>query len=120
MPKYSNNLKLLRKQAGLTQQELADRTGLSRSRINNYEQGIRGIEKSIAEIFADFFNVDLDYFYARSSSPYDDRLLETEAEMLDAYRELNAEGQRKVYDYVLDLINCGRYSKKDSAVGLLD
>lgn len=38
--------------------------------------------------------------------------------MLEAYRELNAEGQRKVYDYILDLINTGMYSKKDRALGL--
>ena len=45
MSKYQSNLKLLRSKAGITQQELADRTGLTRSRINNYEQGFRKIEK---------------------------------------------------------------------------
>ncbi len=118
MPKYPSNLKALRMQAGLTQQELAERTGLQCSRINNYERGIRKIEMSVAEIFADFFNVDLDYFFARSDSLSEIRLLESEEALLDLFRDLNAEGQHKVLDYALDLCNGGRYTKKDHSVGL--
>ena len=113
MSKYQTNLRILRNQAGITQQELADRTGLTRSRINNYERGIRKIEKEVAETLADFFNVDLDYFYARTKSPSGSYLSEAETEMLDSYRKLNSAGQLKVYDYILDLIRSGRYSNSE-------
>ena len=112
LQKYVSNLKLLRNQAGITQQELADRTGLTRSRINNYEQGVRKIEKDVAATLADFFNVDLDYFYALTSSPSGPKLRESESVMLEAYRELNSDGQLRVYDYILDLIRGGRYTKE--------
>ena len=111
MSKYQSNLKLLRSKAGITQQELADRTGLTRSRINNYEQGVRKIEKEVAEIFADYFNVDLDYFYGRSKTPSCACLSEAESAVLDLFRELNPAGQLKAADYLLDLIRGGRYSK---------
>jgi transcriptional regulator with XRE-family HTH domain len=37
---FSTNVKLLRKRAGITQQELGDETGLKRATINNYENGV--------------------------------------------------------------------------------
>ena len=76
MPAFGDMLKYLRKRANLTQQELADKVGLSRSRINNYEQGVREPDFETAEALADFFNVDLDTLLARaslfSSKPYSD------------------------------------------------
>ena len=68
MPEFCDMLKYLRKRANLTQQELADNTGLTRSRINNYEQGVRQPDFETAELFADYFNIDLDTLLARNES----------------------------------------------------
>ena len=108
MSQMSETLRSLRAQKSMTQQELADKTGLSRSRINNYEQGIREPDFRTAEILADFFNVDLDMLYSGSSSPVS--LSETEMTMIDFFRSLNGNGQKKVLEYALDLINAGSYS----------
>lgn len=56
---FSDMLKYLRKRAGLTQEELAKRTGLKRGRIAMYELGKREPDFETLEIFADFFNVNM-------------------------------------------------------------
>lgn len=69
MPHYSDMLIFLRKRARLTQQELADMTGLSRSAIGMYETGKREPDLETFELFADFYNVDMNTLTGRSSSP---------------------------------------------------
>lgn len=59
MPQFYDVLIYLRKRAGLTQQELADKTGLTRSSIGMYETGKREPDLETLEVFADFFNVDM-------------------------------------------------------------
>lgn len=70
MSKIANVLKSLRIKEGLTQGELADKTGLSRSAISMYEQGKRVPPADILELFADFYNVDMNYITGRSDEEY--------------------------------------------------
>lgn len=67
MAQFADMLRYLRKREGLTQNELAKRTGISRSRINNYENGLREPDFVTAEVFADFFNVNLDTLIGRNT-----------------------------------------------------
>lgn len=68
MPGFSSILKSLREADGLTQEELATKLGISRSRLASYEQGTREPTLEILESMADFFNVDLDYLIGRSTT----------------------------------------------------
>lgn len=65
---FKDKLAELRKARGLTQQELAKYTGLSRTRIGNYELGIREPNFETQELLADFFNVRLDYLMDREDN----------------------------------------------------
>ena len=56
---FKDVLKSLRKEKGFTQEQLADEMGLSKSAISMYEHGNRVPELEILELFADFFNVDM-------------------------------------------------------------
>ncbi|MHC1715061.1 MAG: helix-turn-helix domain-containing protein [Acidaminococcaceae bacterium] len=56
---FNEMLKKLRTNKKLTQEELAQATGLSRSAIGMYEAGSREPSFETLEIFADFFNVDM-------------------------------------------------------------
>lgn len=62
---FSNKLKELRQARGITQKQLADWSGLGRSQISNYENGIRTPDWKTQEKLADFFNVRLDYLMDR-------------------------------------------------------
>jgi transcriptional regulator with XRE-family HTH domain len=55
-------LRTLRKGKKLTQQDVADRLGLVRATVSNYEVGKRTPHLSLLKKFADFYGVTLDYF----------------------------------------------------------
>ena len=56
---FNETLKKLRTEKKITQEELAQATGLSRSAIGMYESGSREPNFETLEVFADFFNVDM-------------------------------------------------------------
>ncbi|MGN0805349.1 MAG: helix-turn-helix domain-containing protein [Candidatus Coproplasma sp.] len=55
-------LKTLRKGRKLTQQEAADKLGITRATVSNYEVGRRAPHISELKRIADFYGVGLDYF----------------------------------------------------------
>lgn len=57
-----NKLKTLRQGRKLTQAELADKLGLTRCTVSNYECGRRSPHLSELKRFAEYFGVGLDYF----------------------------------------------------------
>lgn len=61
MISFGERLRNLRKEAGLTQDELASRTHLSQTAISNWESGNRIPNIDYAIILAKFFFVSLDY-----------------------------------------------------------
>ena len=66
MADFAVIFKNLRKERGLTQQELADRLGTTKSTISMYERGERRPNFEIAEAITDFFGVDLSYLIGTS------------------------------------------------------
>lgn len=84
-------IKELRTEAGLTQQELADRLGISKQAISAYETGIRRPSFDIADALADFFGVSIGYLSGstdqREAYPrHDLPLTSEETALLEAYR----------------------------------
>jgi len=61
----SDRLISLRKENNLSQYKLAEKLGFSRGLISNYEQGRREPDYSTLLIFADFYNVSVDYLLGR-------------------------------------------------------
>lgn len=62
-----SKLKTLRKGRKLTQQELADKLGITRCTVSNYEVGRRSPHISELKRLADFYGVGLDYFGVTST-----------------------------------------------------
>lgn len=60
MGRFAINLKRIRKDRGVTQDELAKAIGVSRSAIGMYESGAREPDYETLEAIADFFNVTMD------------------------------------------------------------
>ena len=84
MTQLCDMLIYLRKRARLTQQELAEKTGLTRSAIGMYETGKREPDLETLEIFADFYNVDMNTLTGSSSVPDNDKELDpTTREIMD-------------------------------------
>ena len=67
MAKFSEIIKLLRIERGITQEQLAALLKVSRSTIGMYETGSREPDFETLEAIADIFNVDMDYLMGRST-----------------------------------------------------
>lgn len=57
----SDRLKELRKQAGLTQEELSQKIGVIRKTVSNWERGFTRISPYYAEQLANYFQVSIGY-----------------------------------------------------------
>lgn len=57
---FSNNLKEYRLKQNLTQQQLADRVGLTHQAISNYENDIRNIDLDILVSLAKILDISTD------------------------------------------------------------
>lgn len=60
-------IKKLREELNIGQSELADMLDVSPSTISMWETGKRFPTRESCEALADFFNVDIDYIYGRTS-----------------------------------------------------
>ena len=58
---FGERIRKLRKEAGLTQKELAERIWLSKTVVSNYELGTRKPSIDIVVKFANYFHVSTDY-----------------------------------------------------------
>ena len=70
MGDFSESLVRLRKQDGLTQDQLARALGMAKSSISMYENGKRMPSFEVAEAMADFFNVNMDELCGRDKPAY--------------------------------------------------
>jgi len=112
---FAARLRQAREQAGLTQQDLAKKLGVTKSAIGNYENGVSSPKWEILVKIFDALNVDPNFLYQddfsvdaiTSTRP----LSSTQKVLLDAFDQLNDEGQIKAVEYVEDLVLTGRYKK---------
>lgn len=88
-------IKELRTARGMTQQQLADRLGVSKQAVSNWEKGGHQIARTSIESLSDIFNVEIDYLLCRQNITT--RYLDTEEiHMIDNYRKLTYEQQTMV------------------------
>ena len=103
------NLKLLRREKGISQQTLADYLGTSQQSINNYEN--KTVEPDIDTLkkMADYFNTTIDYItgYANTRYPIANtsayHLNADEGAIIDRYRALTPK-ERACVAHVIDTL----------------
>lgn len=72
MNDLANKIKALRDLKGWSQEDLAERLGISRSAVGNYEQGTREPDYETLENLADTFNCTMSYLLEPISKLQDD------------------------------------------------
>lgn len=85
MNTFGKRLKELRMMSGLSQEALAEKLHISRSRIGMYEQGRRQPDFEMLEAIADTFNVNMDYLLKKESTIKDDLVAQRTQEALKFY-----------------------------------
>ena len=111
---FASRLRQAREQSGLTQQDLAEKLGITKSAIGNYENGVSSPKWDVLLKIFDVLKVEPNFLYQDSFSL---ETLETspltpqQSALLSSFDLLNEEGQQKALDYVDDLVLTGRYKK---------
>lgn len=84
-------LKTLRKSQKLTQQTVADKVGITRATLSNYEINRRVPDLRTLQKLADCFNVSLDYFGIATA----DEVLDLLARAKEVFESENVSKERK-------------------------
>lgn len=119
---FSMIFQKLRSEAGLKQEEMAQKLGVSKSTIGMWETGKRLPSPESYEQVADYFNVDIDYLYGRSEirqrvnynvpAKYTDaELRKDERELLSYYNQLNDTGKAKAIIDISDMTELRKYTE---------
>ena len=106
-----NNLKKLRKDKGLTQQELAQEMETTKLTISNWENEKHTIKADKAQQLADYFGVSVGYLLGYSNDPkrYDDEVvIEPEKGTILTYslERSNKKLQEKMFKFCLYILWC--------------
>ncbi len=100
------NLALLRKNANLSQRELAEKVNISKTNIGFYEIGRS--EPNIENLIklADYFNCSVDYLIGHQSSDiiYFDSLTSIQKKLVELIQKLNDEQGLIVIGYLSDML----------------
>lgn len=94
-------LKALRLRHYYTQQEIADKLGVTRSTVSNFEIGRRKPEIDVLEKLACIYNVDLNYFATHTMQTSDFMLLIEKAEAIFNNPAISEHEKDKVYQSLM-------------------
>lgn len=89
----AKRIKLLRKQKGLTQKQLADLLDISASTVAMYETGRREPDTQTLNKFAELFGVSVDYLLGREKTDMErleENLARLDPRIQQAYRSLQS------------------------------
>lgn len=90
MQEVAQRLKSLRESVGLSQAKLAALMGVTQASVNRYENGQSSPPLKILRWYADFFDVSLDYIFARTEQP-EGKLYEHKPKVVEAITQDNKE-----------------------------
>lgn len=104
MGDFQNIFKNLRLRENLSQQELADKLGISKSSISMYENGNREPDLETLEKIADFFNVDMDFLIGRKEKERENIIYIHEPSYDDVEKLIARNGKRMSTEEKMKLI----------------
>lgn len=90
MQEVARRLKSLRESVGVSQAKLAALMGATQASVNRYENGQSSPPLKILRWYADFFDVSLDYIFARTEQP-EGKLYEHKPKVVEAITQDNKE-----------------------------
>ena len=102
MPEFKDMLKYFRIKEGLSQSELAEKLGISASRISMYEVGKREPDFESEEKIADFFNTDLNTLRGRDVETNSNKISDPDIRRIQRAREKMSEQEKSKMMKILE------------------
>ena len=96
-------IKKYRKEAGFTQEEMANRLGVTTPAVNKWENGNSKPDIELLAPIARLLNISLDTLFSLREKLSD---VEIEEIIRNMDRMFSEEGYEKTYEWVLGIINC--------------
>ncbi|MBR3795736.1 MAG: helix-turn-helix transcriptional regulator [Clostridia bacterium] len=93
--KVANRLVALRESLHMSQEAVADATGIPRVTITRYENGSRTPRLNYASILAEYYGVSVDYILGRDEPTPSTPVSDLDAEMMAAFRALPSDQLRE-------------------------
>lgn len=100
---FSERIKNLRLERGLTQEELSNKLDLPASTIRRYETSVTSLPKNERlKLIADFFDCSIDFLLGRTENRHDNssdediHLSSEEKEVIEVFRALPEEDQKYI------------------------
>lgn len=118
MQEIANRLKGLRESVNLSQAKLAALMGATQASVNRYENGQTTPPLKILLWYADFFDVSMNYIYARTEQP-EGRLYEHKPKVIEAITQDNKE-LRQFVDMCFDPASPVSEKLRDMLVKMLE
>lgn len=114
------NLRKFRESLGITQKQFAASLSIGLTTYNGYETGARDPKSDFWIAVAQKYHVSIDYLMGFSDDPQPqfsqcESGEPEEKRLIKNYRSLNEEGQEKLLEYSDDLVELGKYKKRDKA-----
>jgi len=110
-----SRMKARREELGMTQTQLAEKIGVTKGAIGNYETDANSPKASMMYKIFEALQCDANYLYQDDMFDAASVMLpKDEREMLRLYNQLNQEGKEKLADYADDLVRSGKYIKNSS------
>ena len=111
MGTFGERLRMLRKEKGMTGQELGKVFNVTKTAVSNWENGNRFPDENILKKISDYFNVSIDYLLGRTDirNPYNSKnTTHPEGENLDKFRsdflkkldDLSEESKKELEKYI--------------------
>ena len=92
---FGDQLKKRREELGLSRSELADRLGVSRSAVGNYETGVSAPKEEVLLRLFDALHVEPNYLYRDAYRGGGEGVSDEERSLLEKYRRLGLSGIRR-------------------------
>ena len=105
-----NKLKIIRKELGITQRELAEKIGVSRAQVANIEQGTRVITARIERDLITYLNINPDWLKTGAGNifldKYSDFNLDTkEREFINLYESLDNDSKQLILETMKKIVS---------------
>ena len=113
---FGDQLKKRREELGLSRSELADRLGVSRSAVGNYETGVSAPKEEVLLRLFDALHVEPNYLYRDAYRGGGEGVSDEERSLLEKYRRLGLSGRQTLHT-VADAL--GTMQQELQAAGLL-